>query len=75
MTVTATEVSQASPTAETILVAHLHVTRAISELLALAKADPTSQGAVLHTLRDLDHELLEASLQVSRDHDATALSS
>lgn len=75
MTVTATEVSPASTVAETILTSHLHVTRAITDLLALAKSDPTSQGAVLHTLHDLDRELLDASLQVSRDRNAAAAAS
>jgi hypothetical protein len=75
MTVTATEAPAASSTAETVLCAHLHVTRAITDLLALAKADPTTQGAVLHTLHDLDREVLNASLQVSRDRNAAAAQS
>lgn len=67
MTLTATAAAPPVGTvAETVLGAHLHVSRAIADLLALSRQDTTSQGAVLHTLRDLDRELLDATLEVSR---------
>lgn len=72
---TGVPVASAGTTAEVIVGAHMLARRIILDLLARTREDSTSQGAVLHALRELDREFLDAALQVTRDLNAALVSS